>query len=272
MSHSTNNINNLLSTPTRRGRGRPPMSSTCHFCNPVLDGYQPLRNHRRSCRLNYQNAGQREDIVMDDVSNQSTRMHQISMTFARSLCLQKRDDANEHLVRDLEAQFNQQFAPVGLSQMMLAAGSNTATMAEFLLVVDQQARTRLIITPNRRGSREIALNPTRVPRAGLRLRYDVIVVSIYALPVRNRPQWYEERVNWTVDQWKSVAWSDESRYRVVGVAIKALESSGKNLKGILNSVVGENERNTHHTPANDSNGSANNADDDDNENTTSNAI
>ncbi|CEP16793.1 hypothetical protein [Parasitella parasitica] len=70
MSHSTNNINDLLSTPKRRGRGSPPMSRACQFCNAVLDGYQALRNHRRSCRLNYQNAGQQEDVVMDDVSNQ----------------------------------------------------------------------------------------------------------------------------------------------------------------------------------------------------------
>ncbi|CEP16964.1 hypothetical protein [Parasitella parasitica] len=48
-------------------------------------------------------------------------------------------------------------------------------MAESLLVVDQQARTRLMIAPNRRGPREIALNPTSVPHAGLRLRYDVML-------------------------------------------------------------------------------------------------
>ncbi|CEP19841.1 hypothetical protein [Parasitella parasitica] len=70
MSHSTNNINDVLSTPTRRGGGRPPMSRACQFCNVVLDGYQALRNHRRSCRLNYQNSGQQEDVVMEDVSNQ----------------------------------------------------------------------------------------------------------------------------------------------------------------------------------------------------------
>ncbi|CEP20051.1 hypothetical protein [Parasitella parasitica] len=64
MSHSTNNINDLLSTPTRRGRGRPPMSRACQFCNAVLDGYQALRNHRRSYRLNYQNAGQQEDVII----------------------------------------------------------------------------------------------------------------------------------------------------------------------------------------------------------------
>ncbi|CEP15350.1 hypothetical protein [Parasitella parasitica] len=32
----------------------------------------------------------------------------------------------------------------------------------------------------------------------------------------NRLKWCEERVNWTIDQWKSVVWSDESRYTVVG--------------------------------------------------------
>jgi transposase len=32
----------------------------------------------------------------------------------------------------------------------------------------------------------------------------------------NRLQWCQEKVDWTVDQWKSVVWSDESRYTIVG--------------------------------------------------------
>ncbi|CEP14573.1 hypothetical protein [Parasitella parasitica] len=46
MYHSTSNINDLLSTGTPRGRERPPI-----------------------CRLNYQNEGQQEDVVMNNVSN-----------------------------------------------------------------------------------------------------------------------------------------------------------------------------------------------------------
>ncbi|CEP18539.1 hypothetical protein [Parasitella parasitica] len=63
--------------------------------------------------------------------------------------------------------------------MMLCAASNIATTAESILVADQQARNRLMIAPNRRGPREIALNPTSIARAGLRLRYDVMVQVLH---------------------------------------------------------------------------------------------
>ncbi|CAO3699379.1 unnamed protein product [Rhizopus stolonifer] len=33
---------------------------------------------------------------------------------------------------------------------------------------------------------------------------------------RNRLHWCQNKVDWTVNQWKSIVWSDESRYRVVG--------------------------------------------------------
>ncbi|CEP18545.1 hypothetical protein [Parasitella parasitica] len=90
-------------------------------------------------------------------------------------------------VRNLEAQFNRQFAPLGLSQMMLGAASSIATIAESMLVADQQARTRLMIAPNRRGPREIALNPTSVSRAGLRLRYDVMVQVLHGRKLPGSP-------------------------------------------------------------------------------------
>ncbi|CEP12805.1 hypothetical protein [Parasitella parasitica] len=69
MSNSTNNINDLLSTPTPRGCEGPPMSRACEFCNTVFDGSQALGNLRHSCRLNYQNEWQQEDVVMNNVSN-----------------------------------------------------------------------------------------------------------------------------------------------------------------------------------------------------------
>ncbi|CEP06797.1 hypothetical protein, partial, partial [Parasitella parasitica] len=84
----------------------------------------------------------------------------------------KRDDADKSSSSHLGRLIQPAICSVGLSQMMLAASSNTATITESLLVVDQQARILLIIAPNRQGHPEIALKPTSVPRAGLRLRYD----------------------------------------------------------------------------------------------------
>ncbi|CEP16165.1 hypothetical protein [Parasitella parasitica] len=82
--------------------------------------------------------------------------------------------------RSMKTKFNQDLAPVGLSQMILGAPSNAVILAESMLVVDQQARTRLTIAPNRLGPREITLNPTIVLRAGLRLRYDVMLQVLHA--------------------------------------------------------------------------------------------
>ncbi|CEP09621.1 hypothetical protein, partial, partial [Parasitella parasitica] len=71
--------------------------------------------------------------------------------------------------------------------MMLGAASNIDTMAESMLVADQQARTRLMIATNRRGPREIALNPTSVSCAGLRSRYDVMVQVLHGRKLPGSP-------------------------------------------------------------------------------------
>ncbi|CEP13678.1 hypothetical protein [Parasitella parasitica] len=197
-------------------------------------------------------------------------------------------------VRNLEAQFSQQSATLGLSQMMLAAGSNIATMAESLLVVDQQARTPLIIAPDRRGPREIALNPTGVPRAGLRMRYDVMQQALQGRKFPDSPPLAAGQLRtlglamhheaskllptFLVIVTQKTGWDQLYAEYQFSFAL-LLEDKMSQLTRAENArrreeeedVVGGNERSTH-TPANNNNGSANNADNDDNESTTSNAI
>jgi hypothetical protein len=81
-------------------------------------------------------------------------------------------------VGNLESQFNHQFAPIDLSQTQPRDNAD-ASMSSSILLVDQEARTRLVIAPNRRGQREIAVNPTNIPRAGLRFRYDTMLQILH---------------------------------------------------------------------------------------------
>ena len=49
-------------------------------------------------------------------------------------------------------------------------------------------------------------------RMGLRSRRPVRVPMLTPVHRRKRLQWARERQNWTMEQWKKVAWSDESRF------------------------------------------------------------
>ena len=49
-------------------------------------------------------------------------------------------------------------------------------------------------------------------RMGLRSRRPVRVPMMNPVHHQRRLQWASERRNWTLEQWKKVAWSDESRF------------------------------------------------------------
>ena len=49
-------------------------------------------------------------------------------------------------------------------------------------------------------------------RMGLRSRRPVRVLMMTPVHRRKRLQWARESRNWTLEQWKKVAWSDESRF------------------------------------------------------------
>ena len=49
-------------------------------------------------------------------------------------------------------------------------------------------------------------------RMGLRIRRLVRVPMITPVHRRKRLQWEHEHRNWTLEQWKKVAWSDESHF------------------------------------------------------------
>ncbi|CEP13167.1 hypothetical protein [Parasitella parasitica] len=189
-------------------------------------------------------------------------------------------------VRNLDSQFNQQFA-------LFAAGSNTATMTESFLVVNQQARTRLIIAPNRQGHREIALKPTSVPRAGLRLRYDVMVQVLHrqkspgssplaAEKLRTLRLAMHYEASKLLPTFQVIAPDTNGGDQLDGEdqlfffalplvsQLTAAENAGRREEE--QELMEKNERNFHTTPTKNYNNSANNADNDDNESTTSNAI
>lgn len=79
-------------------------------------------------------------------------------------------------VGNLEQQFRHQFAPVVMDN---ASREHNEANASPHLVVDAEARARMIVAPNRRGPREIGKNPTKVAGASYRQRYDAMLQTLH---------------------------------------------------------------------------------------------
>ena len=72
------------------------------------------------------------------------------------------------------------------------------------------------VTENFNGGHRRNVSQTTVHRTllhmGLRSCRPVSVPMMTPVHYRKRLQWAHERRNWTLEQWKKVAWSDESRF------------------------------------------------------------
>lgn len=111
-----------------------------------------------------------------------------------------------------------------LSDRKRSGRPKTTSAAEDRFIITTSKRNRRLTAPdinrelNKTRSNKVSVSTVknRLSAAGLRGRVAVKKPLLRAIHKEKRLEWAKQHEHWTVEQWKSVLWTDESKFQIFG--------------------------------------------------------